>query len=172
MRYTWPIYRIGFISAKTLVNLESTFCKHLHPQNGDKYLHGEILPSVRVFHRCFSWETSANVSWWQFGGLRIYVPCLWLSQLELLPDSHFLEKEGIHANCLKGAHGVGEGCSVSRWLAEAIRNGLTWRSAVAAGRLKELGFLILGTGSMSQPATQTRSLAVIPDSSSVTSNWS
>lgn len=55
MIYTLPVYLMerhtfGIISAKPLVNLESHLCKHLHPQNGGKYLHGETLPSVRVFH--------------------------------------------------------------------------------------------------------------------------
>lgn len=46
--YSLPLYLVerhhfGFISAKTLVNLESNLYKHSHPQNEGKYLHSKTF---------------------------------------------------------------------------------------------------------------------------------
>lgn len=90
--YSLPVYLVerhhfGFISAKTLVNLESNPYKHSHPQNEGNYLHSKTF-LLSVFRVALVLKVGlihledSLVGW---------LTCL--SHFQHLPGSHLLEKE-------------------------------------------------------------------------------
>lgn len=139
MIYTLPVYlmeryKLGFVCAKPLVNLESHLCKHLHLRMGANI--SVVKPCLWsecfIMLQCRNWlmHLDDSLLGWLISASRSYY--------FFLISLAFGERR---YRCKLPERG-----GITLRLAEAVRNGIAWRSERATGGLKELCFLILANG--------------------------